>query len=396
MLVLSSDSDCEVLEKPLPRRRLPSEAAILEHIYRPSSTPTLELRRITPKEVKVPEAFVPERPQTAPETLEAVPKAPKAPKAKKPTPKGSSGLQALFRQRREEQEKVPQTLQARLQGQEKVVLTSLHRRMDQVVLHAKLPTRGRQTLTAAQSGRALFSDDQSATESTDAELQVFNLRKNPDLLQQVNAETITGHDVGMLRSASAPPGLGFVPKLSLIGVRSSLQGSALMGLPPPEEPGQREEAPETALDQISRGKFGRHDPQIVQAMLRLLLALALWPCEAKTGIVDALCNTIKVPGVCENRQELNDACQVNPQSCCKESTCAALPGMGCWKQRGDTQCVGDSLPFQVGSCQCISGYCNSDGKCSVTMGFKGQASSGYTAFGRLFEEKDAPILPEDG
>ncbi|CAK9031948.1 unnamed protein product [Durusdinium trenchii] len=69
--------------------------------------------------------------------------------------------------------------------------------------------------------------------------------------------------------------------------------------------------------------------------------------------------------------------------------------MGCWKQRGDTQCVGDSLPFQVGSCQCISGYCNSDGKCSVTMGFKGQASSGYTAFGRLFEEKDAPILPED-
>ena len=46
---------------------------------------------------------------------------------------------------------------------------------------------------AAQSGRALFSDDQSATESTDAELQVFNLRKNPDLLQQARNKKRNAH-----------------------------------------------------------------------------------------------------------------------------------------------------------------------------------------------------------
>ena len=139
----------------------------------------------------------------------------------------------------------------------------------------------------------------------------------------------------------------------------------------------------------------------LEGMFLVLLTLALWPCDAveqkeKVGMVDALCNTIQVPMLCDQKQELSDACQTNPQSCCKESTCAAMPGMGCWKQRGDTQCVGDSVfPPNIGSCQCISGYCNSDGKCSVTMGFHGQANNGYTAFGRLYEASNSAIPPED-
>lgn len=140
--------------------------------------------------------------------------------------------------------------------------------------------------------------------------------------------------------------------------------------------------------------------KVVRSMFVVLLTLALWPCDAvkdeKVGMVDALCNAVKVPMLCNDKQQLIDACQTNPQSCCKESTCAAMPGMGCWKRRGDTQCEGDSVfPPKIGSCQCLSGYCNSDGKCSVTMGFHGQASSGYTAFGRLYEDSDEPIPPED-
>lgn len=48
-----------------------------------------------------------------------------------------------------------------------------------------------------------------------------------------------GQAVGMLRSSQSSS----VPKLSLAGLRSSLQGSALMGLPPPEEPGSEQITP---------------------------------------------------------------------------------------------------------------------------------------------------------
>eukprot|EP00435_Cladocopium_sp_Y103_P052893 s983_g16.t1 len=225
-----------------------------------------------------------------------------------------------------------------------------------------------------------------------------------------------GQAVGMLRSLhSSQPSA--VPKLSLTGLRSSLQGSALMGLPPPEEPGVglNHRGSQFVCFWSGGAKLGRCMVQsmfwlkygkllgckVVRSMFVVLLTLALWPCDAvkdeKVGMVDALCNAVKVPMLCNDKQQqLSDACQTNPQSCCKESTCAAMPGMGCWKRRGDTQCEGDSVfPPKIGSCQCLSGYCGSDGKCSVTMGFHGQASnSGYTAFGRLYEDSDEPIPPE--
>lgn len=125
------------------------------------------------------------------------------------------------------------------------------------------------------------------------------------------------------------------------------------------------------------------------------------------GPVDALCQSVKLPVLCDNMPAATtsstkkkvDGCEVNPSSCCKDSTCGAFPGMGCWKQRGDTQCSGDELwPLpKVGKCQCLSGYCdNTDGKCKVTATFPGSSASTYTSFGRLYDaDADEKVPAED-
>mmetsp|Transcript_72461 Transcript_72461/g.169736 ORF Transcript_72461/g.169736 Transcript_72461/m.169736 type:complete len:207 (+) Transcript_72461:31-651(+) len=114
------------------------------------------------------------------------------------------------------------------------------------------------------------------------------------------------------------------------------------------------------------------------------------------GPIDALCESVKLPVICDDVKATAsdtpvDPCQENPSSCCMGSTCGAFPGMGCWKQRGDTQCAGDALvPFpKIGTCQCKSGYCdNTDGKCKVTATFPGSSAPSYTKFGRLYEDEE--------
>eukprot|EP00439_Symbiodinium_sp_Y106_P060237 s788_g8.t2 len=243
-----------------------------------------------------------------------------------------------------------------------------------------------------------------------------------------------------VRSPAARSPVKHVPQLSLTGLRSSLQGSALMGLPPPEEPGHGADAslpplPEAALQEGAAAckrraqlclivpsaapLFGSSiegpGAGILRTMIAALLAaLALGVAigqeqnhkDDHVGPVDALCQSVKLPVLCDNMpaaatsstKKKVDGCEVNPSSCCKDSTCGAFPGMGCWKQRGDTQCSGDELwPLpKVGKCQCLSGYCdNTDGKCKVTATFPGSSASTYTSFGRLYDADADEKVPAE-
>eukprot|EP00440_Ansanella_granifera_P057160 gb/GFBE01061960.1/.p1 GENE.gb/GFBE01061960.1/~~gb/GFBE01061960.1/.p1 ORF type:complete len:215 (+),score=43.20 gb/GFBE01061960.1/:1-645(+) len=126
----------------------------------------------------------------------------------------------------------------------------------------------------------------------------------------------------------------------------------------------------------------------------------------KSGVFASMCNAANkmLPGICAGGTDpsaslAEDGCKTNPSSCCEDSTCATAVGMGCWAKRGDTQCVGNKLfPFpSMGKCQCKSGYCGTDGTCAVSVSSGADTSFRQfgNSFGRLYEERDEKIPPED-
>eukprot|EP00931_Biecheleriopsis_adriatica_P019584 TRINITY_DN13308_c0_g1_i1.p1 TRINITY_DN13308_c0_g1~~TRINITY_DN13308_c0_g1_i1.p1 ORF type:complete len:205 (-),score=33.73 TRINITY_DN13308_c0_g1_i1:125-739(-) len=124
--------------------------------------------------------------------------------------------------------------------------------------------------------------------------------------------------------------------------------------------------------------------------------------STSSGLKASLCTTFSkmLPGVCGDSEQAKDPCKDNPSSCCQDSTCASMPGMGCWSKRGKTQCVGNNaFTFSMGKCQCISGYCNTDGVCaesSVAESAATSAATGFQAsFGRLYEKSSRRLPPED-
>mmetsp|Transcript_28392 Transcript_28392/g.61820 ORF Transcript_28392/g.61820 Transcript_28392/m.61820 type:complete len:208 (+) Transcript_28392:3-626(+) len=76
-------------------------------------------------------------------------------------------------------------------------------------------------------------------------------------------------------------------------------------------------------------------------------------------------------------------------SCCVESSCWKIPGMGCKLSRGDTTCEGASrFPPSKGVCRCTSGVCSSSGVCPGST----------STFSQLYSESEAPqemVTPED-
>mmetsp|Transcript_115538 Transcript_115538/g.373292 ORF Transcript_115538/g.373292 Transcript_115538/m.373292 type:complete len:197 (+) Transcript_115538:65-655(+) len=99
-------------------------------------------------------------------------------------------------------------------------------------------------------------------------------------------------------------------------------------------------------------------------------------------------------------------------TCCKQSSCAPGPGMGCDERRGETKCVGSSvLHLKMGKCSCVAGACNDQGICpsaasqpqTPTQGFPStsgrQANSQQVpGWSRLYSEgaeQAGPVPPED-
>lgn len=84
--------------------------------------------------------------------------------------------------------------------------------------------------------------------------------------------------------------------------------------------------------------------------------------------------------------------------CCRDSSCASAPMMGCKESRGPTECFGAHMfPPTAGMCKCMAGsICASSGVCQQ-LGVLGKAQQALKPFGltRLYEESVEKVTPEN-
>eukprot|EP00930_Biecheleria_cincta_P027244 TRINITY_DN19137_c0_g1_i1.p1 TRINITY_DN19137_c0_g1~~TRINITY_DN19137_c0_g1_i1.p1 ORF type:complete len:224 (+),score=27.21 TRINITY_DN19137_c0_g1_i1:63-674(+) len=137
----------------------------------------------------------------------------------------------------------------------------------------------------------------------------------------------------------------------------------------------------------------------------LLLVSQLLVVQSSTDFFAPVCKSFKFPVICSSESSstlpVSKACEQNPSSCCAGSTCLPAPLMGCYAKRGASKCVDvDPMSFSMGTCQCESGFCGSDGTCSGSSAAGvGQtataASASEPVFGRLYEDSEGSRIVED-
>merc|ERR1719221_1321275 len=122
-----------------------------------------------------------------------------------------------------------------------------------------------------------------------------------------------------------------------------------------------------------------------------VLALLAFLCTraAGTGVMTEMTSMVgmarKMLGGTPTEQD-----QCTGPSCCTQSTCWSVPGLGCDPKRGETVCVGARrLPPRKGVCSCASGTCSPSGKCMT--------AAALSQYGQLYSQdavESDPVPPE--